>query len=65
MSWANIVYLKGTHIFPPSSLICRVTTDSPIQTIEKTPENTRSDCSLEARIDKNMLRSRQNISGPL
>ena len=34
---------RNTYIFPPSSLICKVTTASPIQTIEKTPEKTRSD----------------------
>lgn len=56
---------SSTYIFPPSSLICRVTTASPIQTIENTPEKTRSVCSLLARSDKNKLRSRQKISGPL
>lgn len=56
---------EETHMFPPSSLICSVTTASPIHTIEKTPEKTRSDCLLEARIDRNMLNKRQNISGPL
>lgn len=59
------VMTESTHMFPPSSLICKVTTASPIQTIEKTPEKTRSDCSLEARRERNMLSKRQNISGPL
>jgi hypothetical protein len=56
---------ESTYMFPPSSLICKVTTASPIQTIEKTPEKTRSDCLLEARRERNMLSKRQNISGPL
>lgn len=54
-----------THMFPPNNLICKVTTASPIQTIEKTPEKTKSDCARDARIDKNMLNKRQKISGPL
>ena len=58
-------YTESTYMFPPSSLICKVTTASPIQTIEKTPEKTRSDCLLEARRERNMLSKRQNISGPL
>lgn len=52
-------------MFPPSSLICNVTTASPIQTIEKTPEKTRDACSPFARIDKNILSSKQKMSGPL
>ena len=54
-----------THIFPPSSLICSVTTASPIHTMEKTPEKTSDDCSSFARTDRNMLKSKQNMSGPL
>jgi hypothetical protein len=30
----------NTHMVPPSSLICAVTTASPSQIIAKTPENT-------------------------
>ena len=52
-------------MLPPSSLICRVTTASPIQTIENTPEKTKSLCALEALMQRNMLNKRQNISGPL
>ena len=52
------------HILPPRSLICRVTTDSPIHMIEKTPANTRSVCFSGARMLRNMLSSRQKISGP-
>ena len=52
-------------MFPPNSLICSVTIASPSQTIVNTPENTNDDCSSLARIDKNMLRSKQKISGPL
>ena len=56
---------QNTHMFPPSSLICRVTTASPIQTIEKTPAKTKSVCCLLARTAKNMLSSKQKIRGPL
>jgi hypothetical protein len=56
---------RRTYMFPPRSLICKVTTASPIQTMVNTPENTRLDCSSDALMDKNMLRRRQNINGPL
>ena len=52
-------------MFPPSNLICSVTTASPIQTMENTPENTKSVCALLARIDRNKESSRQKIKGPL
>ena len=52
-------------MLPPSSLICRVTTASPIHTIEKTPEKTRLFCFSCALMDKNKLRRRQKIIGPL
>ena len=55
----------GTYILPPSNLICNVTTASPIHTIVNTPEKTSDDCSPLARIDRNILRSKQKISGPL
>lgn len=53
-----------SYILPPRSLIWRVTAASPIQTIQKTPENTTDDWSPFA-IDRNKLRTRQNTSGPL
>ena len=52
-------------MFPPSSLICAVTTASPIQMKAKTPEKTRVFCSDEAVIERSRLRSRQKMSGPL
>lgn len=52
-------------MFPPNSLICVVTTASPIQTSAKTPEKTVVFCLLDAVIDRSKLRSRQNINGPL
>lgn len=52
-------------MFAPNSFSCNVTTASPIQMIENTPENTRLDCSADAFIERNMLRSRQKINGPL
>jgi hypothetical protein len=55
----------NTNIFPPRSLICRVTTASPIQIIEKTPEKTSDDWSSCARIERNMLSRRQKMRGPL
>ena len=51
-------------MFPPSNLICSVTTASPIQTKAKTPEKTRSLWSPFAPHDKNKLSSRQKIRGP-
>ena len=63
-SYCN-VRSHSAYMFPPSNLICNVTTASPIQTIEKTPEKTRSVCALLARIDRNKLSSRQKINGPL
>lgn len=56
---------KYTCMFPPRSLICVVTTASPIQTSAKTPEKTAVFCLLDAVIDRSKLRSRQNINGPL
>ena len=53
------------YMFPPRSLICIVTTASPIHTIAKTPEKTAVFWSLDEGIDSNKLRSRQNINGPL
>ena len=53
------------HILPPNSLICIVTTASPIQTKAKTPENTLIFCSPDLVIDNKELRRRQKISGPL
>ena len=52
-------------MFPPKSLICVVTTASPIQTRAKTPEKTAVFCLLDAVIDSSKLRSRQKINGPL
>lgn len=52
-------------MFPPKSLICVVTTASPIHTKAKTPEKTAVFCLLDAVIDSSKLRSRQNINGPL
>lgn len=52
-------------MFPPKSLICVVTTASPIQTSAKTPEKTAVFCLLDAVNDSSKLRSRQNINGPL
>lgn len=52
-------------MFPPKSLICVVTTASPIQTSAKTPEKTVVFCLLDAVIDSSKLRSRQKINGPL
>ena len=54
-----------TDMFPPSSLICIVTTASPIQTRAKTPEKTMVFCSLDAVMESRRLRSKQNIRGPL
>lgn len=34
---------ESTYMFPPSSLICKVTMASPIQTMENTPEKTSDD----------------------
>jgi hypothetical protein len=56
---------KAAYIFPPSSLICIVTTASPIQTRAKTPEKTTVFWSPDVGIDSSKLRSKQNISGPL
>lgn len=53
------------YMLPPKSLICIVTTASPIQTNAKTPEKTPIFCSLDFVIDNNKLRSRQKMSGPL
>lgn len=55
----------STYIFPPRSFICSVTTASPIQTMVKTPEKTSDDWSSCARMDRNMLRSKQKMRGPL
>lgn len=52
-------------MLPPSNLICSVTIASPSQTMVNTPEKTNDDCSSLARIDRNMLRSKQKINGPL
>ena len=49
----------------PRSFSCDVTTASPIHTIQNTPEKTKLFWSPDALMDKNMLRSKQNISGPL
>lgn len=54
-----------TYILPPNSLICVVTTASPIQTNANTPENTPTFCSLDLVTDNSKLRRRQKISGPL
>lgn len=51
-------------MFPPSSLICIVTTASPIHTMAKTPEKTRSFCLPPAPHERNRLSSRQKMSGP-
>lgn len=51
-------------MLPPSSLICSVTTASPIQTMAKTPEKTRSFWSPFAPHERNRLSSRQKMSGP-
>ena len=56
---------KDNYIFPPNSLICVVTTASPIQTSAKTPEKTAVFCVPDAVIESSKLRSRQNINGPL
>lgn len=53
------------YMFPPRSLICIVTTASPIHTMAKTPEKTAVFWSLDEGIDSSKLRSRQNINGPL
>jgi hypothetical protein len=53
-----------SYMLPPSSLICIVTTASPIHTMAKTPEKTRSLCWLPAPHDRNKLSSRQKMSGP-
>lgn len=52
-------------MFPPKSLICVVTTASPIQTSANTPEKTAVFCLPDAVIDSSKLSSRQNINGPL
>ena len=52
-------------MFPPSSLICIVTTASPIHISAKTPEKTEVFCVADAVMDRSRLRSRQNMSGPL
>lgn len=75
--WANElrieVWLAGiraatipsrTHMFPPSSLICSVTTASPIQTMAKTPLKTMSFWSGWAQKLSSKLSSRQKIRGP-
>ena len=51
-------------MLPPSSLICSVTTASPIQTMAKTPEKTRSFWSPFAPHERNRLSSKQKMSGP-
>lgn len=61
----RLVLSKDIYIFPPNSLICVVTTASPIQTSAKTPEKTAVFCELDAVIESSKLRSRQNINGPL
>ena len=53
------------YMLPPKSLICVVTTASPIQINANTPENTPVVCSLDLVIDNNKLRRRQKMSGPL
>ena len=55
----------ATHMFPPNSLICMVTTASPIHTKAKTPEKTIVFCLPDAVIDSSKLKRRQNINGPL
>lgn len=56
---------KGkTYMFPPSNLICAVTTASPIQTIAKTPLNTKLFCSGLALKLSSKLSKRQKTSGP-
>ena len=54
-----------SHIFPPRSLICAVTTASPIHTSANTPEKTTIFCSDEAVIERSRLSDRQKIRGPL
>ena len=55
---------KNTHIFPPSNLICNVTTASPTQIIANTPLNTTSLCSsLPAKLNR-LLNTKQKINGP-
>jgi len=51
-------------MLPPRSLICIVTTASPIHTMAKTPEKTRSFCLPPAPQDRNKLSSKQKMSGP-
>jgi hypothetical protein len=53
-----------TYMLPPNSLICIVTTASPIHTKAKTPEKTRSFCLPPAPHDRNRLSSKQKMSGP-
>ena len=56
---------EGAYMLPPSSLICIVTTISPIHTRAKTPENTVVFCSLDTVIDSSKLSNRQKMRGPL
>jgi hypothetical protein len=51
-------------MLPPNSLICIVTTASPIHIRAKTPENTRSFCLPPAPHERNRLSNKQKISGP-
>lgn len=51
-------------MLPPSSLICVVTTASPIHTIAKTPEKTWLFCSGLALKLSSELSSKQNTNGP-
>lgn len=54
-----------SYMFPPRSLICAVTTASPIHTRANTPEKTTVFCSDEAVIERSRLSNRQKIRGPL
>ena len=53
-----------TYMLPPRSLICSVTTASPIHTMAKMPEKTRSFWLSCAPRERNRLSSRQKIRGP-
>lgn len=52
-------------MLPPRSLICAVTTASPIQIKAKTPEKTMVFCSDEAVMESKRLSNKQKMSGPL
>lgn len=54
-----------SYMLPPRSLICAVTTASPIQIRAKTPEKTTVFCSDDAVMESSRLSNKQKISGPL